>query len=46
MRGAGLQDCLDYGTVSAGLSASRAGGTEAFRDRQHRESFLQRLGKM
>ena len=46
MRGAGLQDCLDYGNVSAGLSASRAGGTEAFRDRQHRESFLQRLGKM
>jgi sugar/nucleoside kinase (ribokinase family) len=46
MRGASLQDCLDYGNVSACLSASRAGGTEAFRDRQHRESFLQRLGKM
>ena len=46
MRGAGLQDCLDYGNVSAGLSASRTGGTEAFRDRRHRESFLQRLGKM
>lgn len=45
MRGAGLQDCLDYGNVSAGLSASRTGGTEAFRDRQHRESFLQRCGK-
>jgi sugar/nucleoside kinase (ribokinase family) len=46
MRGAGLQDCLDYGNASAGLSASRAGGTEAFRDCQHRESFLQRLEKM
>jgi len=28
--------------VSAALSTSRAGGTEAFRDRQHRETFLQR----
>ena len=46
MRGAGLQDCLDYGNVSASLSTTRAGGTEAFRDQQHRESFLQRLGKM
>jgi len=46
MRGAGLQDCLDYGNVSAGLSASRAGGTEAFRDHQHRESYLQRGGKV
>lgn len=46
MRGAGLQDCLDYGNVSASLSTTRAGGTEAFRDRQHRESLLQRLGKM
>jgi sugar/nucleoside kinase (ribokinase family) len=46
MRGAGLQDCLDYGNVSAGLSVSRAGGTEAFRDRQHRESYLQRGGKV
>jgi len=45
IRGAGLQDCLDYGNVSAGLSTSRAGGTEAFRDRQHRETFLQRHGK-
>jgi len=45
IRGAGLQDCLDYGNVGAGLSASRAGGTEAFRDRQHRETFLQRHGK-
>jgi len=46
IRGASLQDCLDYGNVSASLSTTRAGGTEAFRDHQHRESFLQRLGKM
>jgi len=45
IRGAGLQDCLDYGNVSAGLSTSRAGGTEAFRDRQHRETFFLRYGK-
>jgi len=32
IRGAGLQDCLEYGNVSAALSATRAGGTEAFRD--------------
>ncbi len=45
IRGAGLQDCLQYGNVSAALSTTRAGGTEAFRDRQHRETFLQRCGK-
>ncbi len=42
IHGAGLQDCLEYGTVSAGLSTTRAGGTEAFRDHHHREAFLQR----
>src|SRR5467141_163514 len=45
IRGAGLQDCLEYGNVSAALSTTRAGGTEAFRDRQHRETFLQRCGQ-
>ena len=45
IRGAGLQNCLEYGNVSAALSTSRAGGTEAFRDRQHRETFLQRRGQ-
>ncbi len=45
IRGAGLQDCLEYGNVSAALSTTRAGGTEAFRDRQHREIFLQRFEK-
>jgi len=45
IRGADLQDCLEYGNVSAGLSTTRAGGTEAFRDRQHREMFLQRCAK-
>jgi len=45
IRGAGLQDCLEFGNVSAGLSTTRAGGTEAFRDRQHRETFLRHLEK-
>lgn len=40
IRGADVQDCLAYGNLCAGLSTSRAGGTEAFRDRQHRETFL------
>lgn len=45
IRGADLQDCLEYGNVSAGLSSTRAGGTEAFRDRQYRETFLHRYAK-
>jgi sugar/nucleoside kinase (ribokinase family) len=38
---ANLQDCLAYGNVVAALSTTRSGGTEAFRDRQHLEAFLQ-----
>jgi len=45
IRGCSLQDCLEYGNVSAGLSTTRAGGTEAFRDREHRELFLQHYAK-
>lgn len=45
IRGSGLPDCLEYGVVCAALSTTRVGGTEAFRDRQHRESFLQHRGK-
>ena len=45
IRRAGLQDCLEFGSVSAGLSTTRAGGTEAFRDREHRAEFLQRYAK-
>lgn len=35
-----LEECLEYGNAVAALSTTRAGGTEALRDRQHRESFL------
>jgi sugar/nucleoside kinase (ribokinase family) len=45
IRGASLPDCLEFGNVSAALSTTRTGGTEAFRDRQHRENFLQRCKK-
>jgi len=45
IRGSAIQDCLEYGVACAGLSNTRAGGTEAFRDHQHRESFLQHRGK-
>ncbi|PYT47658.1 MAG: hypothetical protein DMG47_01300 [Acidobacteria bacterium] len=32
---------IEYGNIAAALSTTRAGGTEAFRDRQHLEAFLQ-----
>ena len=38
---ANLEECLEYGNAVAALSTTRAGGTEALRDRHHRESFLQ-----
>lgn len=45
IRGADLQSCLEYGNVAAALSMTRAGGTEAFRDQAHRQSFLSRCAK-
>ncbi|HXM92945.1 MAG TPA: carbohydrate kinase family protein [Candidatus Dormibacteraeota bacterium] len=38
--GANIEDCLKFANVTGALSATRAGGTEAFRDAGHRESFL------
>ena len=40
IRGAKIEDCLAYGNITGALSVTRPGGTEAFRDAQHRESFL------
>lgn len=40
VRGADLRTCLTFGNLAGALSTTRAGGTEAFRDRQHRESFF------
>ena len=46
IQGSAVQDCLEFGIACAGLSTTRAGGTEAFRDHQHRESFLQHHGRV
>ena len=35
-----LQECLAAGNAAGALCTTRAGGTEAFRDREHRERFL------
>ncbi|HEX6503596.1 MAG TPA: sugar kinase [Terriglobales bacterium] len=40
VRGADLRTCLTYGNLAGALSTTRAGGTEAFRERQYRESFF------
>jgi sugar/nucleoside kinase (ribokinase family) len=40
VRGDDLPTCLAYGNLAGALSTTRPGGTEAFRDRQHRERFL------
>ncbi len=40
VRGADLRTCLAYGNLAGALSTTRPGGTEAFRDREHRERFF------
>jgi sugar/nucleoside kinase (ribokinase family) len=40
LRGADLPVCLAAGNLAGALSTTRPGGTEAFRDREHREQFL------
>ncbi|HXY24626.1 MAG TPA: carbohydrate kinase family protein [Candidatus Acidoferrum sp.] len=42
IRGASAADCLKFGNVVGALSVTRAGGTEAFRDAVHRDSFLRK----
>jgi len=44
VRGSDLPTCLRSGNQAGALSTTRPGGTEAFRDRQHRERFLKRAG--
>ena len=43
VRGADLPTCLASGNRAGALSATRPGGTEAFRDAAHRERFLRKL---
>jgi sugar/nucleoside kinase (ribokinase family) len=40
IRGKAIQDCLKFGNVVGALSVTRPGGTEAFRQAQHRQTFL------
>ncbi len=40
LRGHGLKECMDAGNAAGALCATRAGGTEAFRDSDYRERFL------
>jgi sugar/nucleoside kinase (ribokinase family) len=40
VRGAGLQACLRFAAVAGAFSTTRAGGTEAFRDKQRLRAFM------
>jgi sugar/nucleoside kinase (ribokinase family) len=40
IRGADLVSCLAHGNLAGAFSTTRPGGTEAFRDREHRERFF------
>jgi sugar/nucleoside kinase (ribokinase family) len=42
VRGAKLEECLRFATLTGALSVTRAGGTEAFRDAEHRNDFLRK----
>ena len=42
VRGADLQTCLANGNAAGALSVTRPGGTEAFRDVEHRVNFLRK----
>jgi len=44
LRGADLPACLASGNLAGALSTTRPGGTEAFRDAEHRGSFLKNHG--
>lgn len=40
LRGSDMNTCLTAGNMAGALSVTRPGGTEAFRDRVHRERFM------
>jgi sugar/nucleoside kinase (ribokinase family) len=45
LQGDDLGDCVAAGNLAGALATTRPGGTEAFRDREHREGFLRRHGQ-
>jgi sugar/nucleoside kinase (ribokinase family) len=40
LRGSSIENCLEFANKTGALSTTRPGGTEAFRDAAHRQSFL------
>jgi sugar/nucleoside kinase (ribokinase family) len=42
VQGGSLTECVAAGNLAGALSTTRAGGTEAFRDREHSENFLRK----
>jgi sugar/nucleoside kinase (ribokinase family) len=44
VRGADVPTCLASGNLAGALSTTRPGGTEAFRDAEHRQEFLRQRG--
>ncbi|MGA2418728.1 MAG: carbohydrate kinase family protein [Candidatus Acidiferrum sp.] len=42
IRGAKVEECLKFANLVGALSVTRAGGTEAFRDAQHRDGFIRK----
>ena len=40
IRGARIEDCLKFGNIAGALNVTKVGGTEAFRDSEHRTAFL------
>ncbi len=45
LRGADVPTCLAGANLAGALSTTRSGGTEAFRDAEHREKFLAGRGE-
>jgi sugar/nucleoside kinase (ribokinase family) len=45
IRGAKIEECMEFGNIAGALSVTRAGGTDAFRAKSHREAFLQKNWK-
>jgi sugar/nucleoside kinase (ribokinase family) len=44
IRGSDVKTCLAAGNRAGALSVTRAGGTEAFRDAEHRTKFIEAHG--